>query len=49
MPEHARQAGAVRSEVSVSEVIALALGLAWAAERSAESSGLIACLITTAM
>lgn len=47
--EREQQAGSVRSDVTVSEVIALALGLAWAAERSVESSDLVARLLSTAM
>ncbi|MEW2512796.1 helix-turn-helix domain-containing protein [Streptomyces sp. NPDC046870] len=47
--KRAQQDGSVRSDVTVSEVIALVLGLAWAAERSVESSDLIARLLTTAM
>ncbi|MEU7767873.1 helix-turn-helix domain-containing protein [Nocardia sp. NPDC049190] len=47
--ERAQQAGSVRPDVTVSEVIALALGLAWAAERSVEPSDLAARLLSTAM
>jgi AcrR family transcriptional regulator len=47
--ERAQRGGSVRSDVTVTEVIALALGLAWAAERSVESSDLIARLLTSAM
>ncbi|MFD7445040.1 TetR/AcrR family transcriptional regulator [Streptomyces sp. NPDC059909] len=47
--ERAQQAGSVRNDVTVSEVIALALGLAWAAERSVEPSDLAARLLSTAM
>ncbi|MET9879137.1 helix-turn-helix domain-containing protein [Actinacidiphila glaucinigra] len=47
--ERAQQDGSVRSDVSITEVIALALGLAWAAERSVESADLVARLLSTAM
>ncbi|MFD8222389.1 TetR/AcrR family transcriptional regulator [Streptomyces sp. NPDC059697] len=47
--ERAQQTGSVRSDVTVSEVIALALGLAWAAERSVEPADLVARLLSTAM
>ncbi|MER8156990.1 helix-turn-helix domain-containing protein [Streptomyces sp. NPDC094472] len=47
--ERAQQTGAVRSDVTVSEVISLALGLAWAAERSVEPTDLVARLLSTAM
>lgn len=47
--ERAQQTGSVRPDVTVSEVISLALGLAWAAERSVEPSDLVARLLSTAM
>lgn len=47
--ERAQQAGTVRSDVTVSEVIALVLGLAWAAERSVDAPDLAARLLSTAM
>jgi AcrR family transcriptional regulator len=45
----AQQTDAVRADVSVTEVIALAIGLAWAAERTSESSDRAARLLSTAM
>ncbi|AVH61326.1 MULTISPECIES: TetR/AcrR family transcriptional regulator [Streptomyces] len=47
--ERAQQAGSVRSDVTISEVIALALGLAWAAERSVDASDLVARMLSTTM
>ncbi|MGX7672353.1 TetR/AcrR family transcriptional regulator [Plantactinospora sp. DSM 117369] len=47
--ERAQAAGSVRSDVTVSEVIALALGLAWAAERSVDAPDLAARLLATTM
>ncbi|MFE2428990.1 hypothetical protein ACFXJ5_19885 [Streptomyces sp. NPDC059373] len=38
-----------QADVSVTEVIALAVGLAWAAERTGEASDLAARLLSTAM
>jgi AcrR family transcriptional regulator len=45
----AQQAGQVRADVTVYEVIALALGLAWAAQQPGCPSDLMARLLSTAM
>ncbi|MEV6373319.1 TetR/AcrR family transcriptional regulator [Micromonospora musae] len=47
--ERAQRAGSVRDDVSITEVISLVLGLAWAAERAGEATDLAARLLTTAM
>ncbi|MFE7166695.1 TetR/AcrR family transcriptional regulator [Streptomyces sp. NPDC057616] len=47
--ERAQETGSVRPDVTVTEVISLVLGLAWAAERSVEPSDLVARLLSTAM
>lgn len=44
----AQEAGSIRSDVTVSDVVALVLGLAWAAERAGEGSDLAARLLSTA-
>ncbi|MGW3247867.1 TetR/AcrR family transcriptional regulator [Streptomyces sp. NPDC001070] len=44
--ERAQKDGGVRSDVSLSEVIDLALGLAWVAEKASEASDLAARLLT---
>ncbi|SNT34415.1 TetR/AcrR family transcriptional regulator [Actinacidiphila glaucinigra] len=46
--EQAQKGGGVRSDVSLGEVISLALGLAWAAEKASEASDLAARLLSTA-
>ncbi|MFI5998503.1 TetR/AcrR family transcriptional regulator [Streptomyces sp. NPDC051362] len=47
--DRAQQAGSVRSDLTVLEVISLALGLAWAAERSVDPTDLVERLLSTAM
>ncbi|MEV6367116.1 helix-turn-helix domain-containing protein [Micromonospora musae] len=47
--ERAQRAGSVRADVTITEVISLVLGLAWAAERAGEATDLAARLLTTAM
>ncbi|WUD77375.1 TetR/AcrR family transcriptional regulator [Streptomyces sp. NBC_00510] len=46
--ERAQKDGSVRLDVSLTEVIDLALGLAWAAEKASEASDLAARLLSTA-
>jgi len=45
----AQETGRVRADVSVTEVISLALGLAWAAQQPGGSSDLMGRLLSTAM
>lgn len=47
--KRAQDAGAVRSDVTNTEVIALTLGLAWAAEHTEEASDLATRLLSSAM
>ncbi|MFF3443399.1 TetR/AcrR family transcriptional regulator [Streptosporangium sp. NPDC002721] len=47
--ERAQEAGQVRADVTVYEVIALTLGLAWAAQQPGGPSDLIERLLSTAM
>ncbi|MFJ9916551.1 TetR/AcrR family transcriptional regulator [Actinacidiphila glaucinigra] len=46
--ERAQTDGSVRSDVSLGDVISLALGLAWASEKASEASDLAARLLSTA-
>ncbi|MDX2853628.1 TetR/AcrR family transcriptional regulator [Actinacidiphila glaucinigra] len=46
--ERAQKDGSVRSDMSLGEVIDLALGLAWASEKASEASDLAARLLSTA-
>ncbi|MEU4098928.1 helix-turn-helix domain-containing protein [Streptomyces sp. NPDC026673] len=45
--ERAQKDGGVRADVSLGEVVSLALGLAWAAEKASEASDLAARLLST--
>jgi AcrR family transcriptional regulator len=47
--EHAQEAGLVRGDLTVFDVIALALGLTWAAQQPGASADLLPRLLSTAM